>query len=383
MSLERRLNSVTAMEREARRRVPRFAFEYLQGGIGHQACLKANRAELDAVRLMPHYVLDEVFEPELSAPFLDRTWSLPLAPSPVGLSGLMWPRAVDLVAETAVRHGLPVGLSSYATTSIEDIGPVAGQNLWFQLYCTVDPAIESDMIDRAEAADCKTLIITMDIPTITRRERDVENGLSLPPRFDFGTVRDMIVRPRWSLAMAKAGVPRFRNLECYVPRGSSTAESAEFLSRLIDQRVTSSKLERIRGRWTGKLILKGLLTPEETMRARDIGIDAVVVSNHGGRQFDAAPTSVAVLPSIRKAVGPDYPLLADGGVRSALDVMRLLALGADFVLMGRAFIYAVAAGGTAGLDHLIGLLRTELRQNMQQIGCPTYRDLRGRVIDRA
>ncbi|MDG2479466.1 MAG: alpha-hydroxy acid oxidase [Alphaproteobacteria bacterium] len=376
--LNRRLASISAMERAAARRIPRFAFEYLQGGIGHEACLAANRRALDAVEITPHYMLDETFEPDLSVSLFGKTWPLPFAPSPIGPSGLMWPRSAERVAAGATCHGLPIGLSSYATSSLEEIAAIAGDKLWFQLYCTIDPAIENDMIDRAEAAGCKTMIITVDIPTVTRRERDAENGLSVPPHFDLGTLRDMATRPRWCLEMLKAGIPRFRNLDRYVPGGSSPAAAAVFLSDMIDGRVTTDKLGRIRERWKGNLIVKGILTPEEALRAKQIGADAVAVSNHGGRQFDATPTSVAVLPEIREAVGPVYPLVADGGVRSALDVMRLIACGTDFVLMGRAFVYAAAAAGTDGVEHLIKLVKTELRQNMLQAGCADYRELRTR-----
>ena len=373
--LDRRLPSIAAMEAAAARRAPRFAFDYLRGGIGRETCLRANRRALDAVALTPRYMHAEGFEPELGATILSRRWPLPIAPGPIGLSGLMWPRAAELVAAAVARRGLPMGLSSYATSSIEEIGALVGDKLWFQLYCTIDPAIEDDLMARAAAAGCETLIATVDIPGITRRERDVANGLSVPPRFDLSTLLGTMARPRWSLATLAAGAPRFRTLERYVPKGSSTAEAAAFLSGMIDARVTEAKLERVRERWTGRLIVKGVLSPDDALRAREIGADAVVVSNHGGRQFDAAPTSAAVLPAIRAAVGPGYPLLADGGVRSALDAMRLIALGADFVPMGRAFVYAVAAGGEPAVDRLLELLETELRQNMIQLGCPRLADL--------
>lgn len=373
--LLRRLPSVAAMERAAARRVPKFAFDYLQGGIGAESCLARNRAALDAVQLAPRYLVEKNFTPDLSTTLFGETYPLPFAPGPVGLSGLIWPNASQRIAAAATALGLPVGLSSFATASIEDIAAIAGEGLWFQLYCTADPAIEMDLIGRAEATGCKTLIVTLDIPTETRRERDVANGLSVPPRIDLATLLQVAAKPRWALETLRCGIPRFRSLERYVPKGTSQAESARFLTDLSEGHVTRNKLESIRKRWPHRLIAKGVLTDEDARACRDVGIDALVVSNHGGRQFDAAPTAPEVLPSIRRAVGDDLPLIADGSVRSGLDVARLLACGADFVLLGRAFVYAVAAAGDAGPDHAFALLREELRHSLAQCGCPDLKSL--------
>ena len=375
-SLDRRFPSLAAMERRAAGRVPRFAFDFLQGGIGREACLAANRAALDAVRFAPRYIVDGPFEPDLSVTLFGDRLPLPFVPAPLGLSGLMWPRAAELLAAAATRASLPVGLSSSATSSIEEIAAIAGRGLWFQLYCTKDPAIEDDLVRRAAAAGCEVLIVTVDIPTATRRERDIANGLSLPPRFGVRTLLDIAARPAWATAMLAAGVPRFRSLEPYVPKGASAAEAALFLSKVTDGRVSAKKLAKLRAAWRGRLLVKGVLTVADALRARQLGADAVVVSNHGGRQLDAAATAPEVVPAIRRALGPSFPLLADGGVRSGLDVARLLACGADAVLMGRAFVHAVAAAGRAGADHAIGLVEQELRQTMKQIGCPGWSTLR-------
>ena len=376
--LDRRLPSIVAMERVAARRVPKFGFDYLCGGIGQEACLAANRAALDAIKLAPRYVVDQPIKPDLSISLFDERWPAPFAPGPLGLSGLMWPQAIEHIAAAAVRHGLPVALSTFATSSIEEIAAIAGERLWFQLYCTKVPEIENDLIDRAKAAGCKVLIVTVDIPTATRRERDIANGLSVPPRFNLTTVAQIAARPHWALAMLRAGVPRFRSLEPYVPADTSAVNVAQFVSDLIEGHVTAGKLERIRARWPGKLIVKGILTVEDAVRCRDIGADALVISNHGGRQLDAAPTAPDVLPAIRAAVGSDLSLIADGGVRSGLDVARLIACGADFVLMGRAFVYAVAAAGEAGVDHAVAILTEELRHTLAQTGCERLSELASR-----
>ena len=373
--LDRRFPSIASMERAAKRRMPRFAFDYLQGGIGEEACLVGNRKALDNAQLAPHYLPTEPIRPILGASLFDREFPMPFAVSPIGLSGLMWPRAVEHIARATTRHGLPLGLSSFATSSIEEIGAIARDLLWFQLYCTEKPEIENDLIDRAAAAGCQTLIVTVDIPTVTRREKDIANGLSVPPKFDLVTLSQVALRPTWAFATLRAGIPRFKTLLPYVPDGSTLGASAIFLKDMVEGHVTVKKLERIRDRWYGRLIVKGILTPEEALLCQGLGADAIVISNHGGRQLDAAPLIPQILPNIRAAVGPDFPLIADGGVRSGLDIARLIACGANFVLAGRAFLYAVAAAGETGVDHAIFLLREELKQTLSQIGCQELGDL--------
>ena len=373
--LDRRFPSIASMERATKRRIPKFAFDYLQGGIGAEACLTGNRRALDNVQLAPRYLPTEPIQPVLEMNLFDREFPMPFAASPIGLSGLMWPRAAEHIARAATRHGLPLGLSSFATSSIEEIGTIAGDLLWFQLYCTEKSEIENDLIDRAESAGCEVLMVTVDIPTVTRREKDIANGLSVPPKFDLVTLSQVALRPTWAFATLRAGIPRFKTLLPYVPSGSTLGASAIFLKDMVEGHVTVQKLERIRDRWRGRLIVKGILTAEEALLCQDLGADAIVISNHGGRQLDAAPPIPHVLPEIRAAVGPDFPLIADGGVRSGLDVARLIACGANFVLAGRAFVYAVAAAGETGVDHAIFLLREELKQTLSQIGCQELGDL--------
>ena len=368
------------MGRAAARRIPKFAFDFLDGGIGAEACLAANRAALDAVQLAPRYLVDESFEPELGTSLFGEAHPLPFGAAPLGLSGLFWPRAAEHIAAAATRAGLPVGLSSFATSSIEEVAAIAGDKLWFQLYTTNRAEVDDDLMARARAAGCRTLIVTIDIPTATRRERDMANGLAVPPRIAPKTLWQAAIRPRWALATAAAGRPRFRSMLPYVPNGASLAETARFLTDLIEGHVTPATLKRIRDRWPGRLIVKGVLTAADAVLALEAGADALVVSNHGGRQLDAAPPVPALIPVIREAVGPELPLLADGGVRSGLDVARLIACGADFVLLGRAFAYAVAAAGPAGPGHAIAVLREELRHSLSQSGCRTLAELRERLV---
>lgn len=377
--LDRRLASVSAMQKAAARRIPEFARIYLEGGIGQEDCLARNRAALDAIQLTPRYITEAPFTPDLRTTLFGKTWPAPFAPGPVGLTGLIWPKCPEITAQAAAEAGLPFALSSFSTASIEDIAPIAGEKLWFQMYCPKQSEIEESLLARAEAAGCGALMITIDIPTTTRRERETAAGVSVPPVLDWRTVLQAAARPAWALAMLRAGTPGFRTLEQYAPQGAPLHERAAFLADMVDTHVTQKTLARIRKRWTRPLIVKGVLSEDDARICRDAGVDAVVVSNHGGRQLDAAPSAPEALPRIRAVMGDKTPVIADGGVRSGLDILRLIAAGADFVFLGRAPAYAVAAAGLPGARRLIELLNEELRQTCAQLGCKTPAEARGRL----
>jgi L-lactate dehydrogenase (cytochrome) len=369
MRPEQRFPSIAFMQPAARRRIPRFAWDYLSSGIGREYGLGENIARLDRVKLMPRYLVDDADRPDLSHRLLGREYTCPFGVSPLGLSGLIWPRAAEHLAKAARAAGIPFALSSFATSSIEQIGNIGG-NLCYQHYATFDPEVDSDLLRRARQAGFETLIVTVDIPTSTRRDRDIRNGLSVPPAFNWRTLLDIVSRPGWALTMLRDGVPEFLSLKPYLPKNAGLAETGRFLSELIEGHVSLQKLRGYREQWPGKLIVKGILDPAEARACIDVGADAIAVSNHGGRQLDAAPSAVDALPAIRKTVGPEFPLLADGGIRNGLDIARYLALGADFVLLGRAFMYSLGAMGAAGPAHAIDVLRDELRATLGQLGCP-------------
>lgn len=366
--IERRYPSIAAMENAARRRVPRFAYEYMALGIGLGTGLARNRRALDEVALVPRYI-DGVAEPDMAVDLLGQTFDAPFGVAPIGLGGLIWPRAAEHLAAAAAVHNIPFALSTFATASIETIGPIAGKQGWFQLYTPHDQAVEAELIDRAAAAGFETLAVTIDIPTPTQREHDTRNGLSVPPRFDALTALQIAARPAWALTTLAAGIPRFETLLPYVPKGMGLDAASRFLAELVDGPMTRATLARIRERWQGRMIVKGLLDPADATLCRDIGADGIVVSNHGGRQSDAAPSPIEVLGDIRQAVGPDMAVIADGGVMSGVDIARMLASGADFVLLGRAFMVAMCASGKPGADYAMTLLKREFRAAMIQNGC--------------
>ena len=371
---DQRFPSIAAMERGTRTRIPRFAHEFLAGGIGREDGLARNRTDLDAVRLVPRY-LAEVPPPDLATSILGQKVAAPFGAAPVGLTGLMWPDAPKHIARGAVAANLPAVLSTYATASIEEVGAIAGKLMWFQLYPLRDEAIEQDLLARFAAVGGEVLVVTVDIPGPTRRERDLANGLSVPPRRDWRTYLQSALRPGWSMATLGAGVPAFRNVMRYVPAGADAGTALEFLGRIMASNVSPDRLRRYRELWKGKLVVKGVLDIRDARVAMDCGADGIVVSNHGGRQLDAAPTAPEVLPPIRQAVGGKMAVLADGGARSGLDIARLLAKGAEFVLLGRAMAFSVAAMGAPGPAHALRVLTEELRGTLVQLGCSDPRQL--------
>ena len=374
MDIDRRFPSIALMAAAAERRIPRFAWDYLSGGIGREAVLAENGARLDRVRLRPRYLVADAEAPDLSQALLGQDYSLPFGVAPLGLSGLIWPAAAEHLARAAKHRGIAFALSGVATSSIEQIGAIGG-HIWYQHYAFADNEINADLLRRAQASGFETLVVTVDIPTATRRDRDIRNGLSVPPAFNLRTLLDIVQRPTWALAMLRAGAPEFESLKPYLPGNLSLAQLGGHIAQLLEGHVSREKLRWYRVHWPGMLIVKGILDADDAAACVDIGVDAIVVSNHGGRQLDAAQTAIDALPAIRRTVGADFPLLADGGIRNGLDIARYLALGVDYVLLGRAFMFALGALGARGPMHAMTILQAELRSTMGQLGCPSISQL--------
>jgi len=373
-NVDQRFPSIAAMEVAARRRIPKFGYDYLSGGIGVEDGLRRNVSDLNSVRFVPRY-LKEWVAPSIAKKILGQSYAAPFGPGPIGLSGLMWPGTPLHIAKGARAHDLPVGLSTFATNSIEEMGVIAGKALWFQLYPTKDEEIDRDLLDRFQAVGGEVLTVSVDIPGPTRRARDLANGLSVPPARDWQTYMQVARCPAWAMATLRAGLPEFVNVTRYAPEGASELTALQFLGGLSGGHVGPERLKRLRDMWPGKLVVKGVLAMEDVRTALDVGADGIVVSNHGGRQLDAAPTAVEVLPAIRQMVGGKTAILADGGVRTGLDIARLLALGADFVLLGRALVYPVVAMGAEGPTHALRILREEFEGTLCQLGCDAVEDL--------
>lgn len=376
MTLDQRFPCIDDLERAALRRIPRFASEYLRGGIGREAGLRHNRTALDRVVFDPVYLREaNTFPPDMSAELFGKRYDLPFGISPLGLSGLMWPRAVDILAKAAQKANIPMGLSHHATTHMSEFRRIAGPNGWFQMYPPHNADLRRAMLKEVQETGFEVLIVTVDIPTPTRRDRELRVDLSVPPRITPRTIWDVVTHPSWAFATATVGPPKFHNLLPYLPERQSLANQARSLLEMVSQPVTPDALRDIRAHWPGKLVVKGVMNVTDAQTALDCGADAVWVSNHGARQLDVALSPVEVLPAIRAALRPDVPIMADSGPRTGLDIARMLAQGADFVFLGRAFIFAVAALGARGGDHAIHILREELRSAMGQVGARSVHSL--------
>jgi L-lactate dehydrogenase (cytochrome) len=354
------------LKAHAQKRLPKFVWEYLDSGTGSEATKARNRTALDRIGLMPS-ILHGEFTPDLSTTFLGTSLPLPFGIAPVGMSGLIWPDAEGHLARAAARAGIPYSLSTVATQSPEDLAPHVGDHAWFQMYPPRDPDIRQDMLSRAKAAGFSALILTVDVPVASRRERQTRSGLTNPPRLTPRLLAQVALRPAWALGMAQRGLPHMRMLDKYT---AGTAQAnlppTAHVGYLLRTAPDWEYVRWLRDAWDGPFIIKGVLRPEDAERLAEAGVDALWVSNHAGRQFDAAPAAIEALPALRAAT--DLPLIFDSGVESGLDILRALALGADFVMLGRAFHFALAALGPSGVDHLIDMLRRDLVANMGQLG---------------
>jgi L-lactate dehydrogenase (cytochrome) len=387
MNIDKEFPSLEYMEAKAKRNVPGFARDYVVNGLGGGVSVRKNREALDAVELMPRY-LSAADKPTIRKHFMGHDYNAPFGVAPMGLSGLVWPRAERMLAQAAKDHNIPYTLSTVSTARLEDIRQIAGENAWFQLYTPQEPHVLKDILRRCDVSGYETVMVTVDVPYKTRRAHDIRNGLSVPPAFDLRSLWQMMTHPEWSLRMLASGVPQFVNLTPYQEgQGKGNVkESIEKATKFIEERmglhITPELFGQIRDMWPRKLLAKGVLDPAEAKAYMDLGADGIVVSNHGGRQLDAAPASATMVPLVREAIGPDAPLLVDGGVRSGLDVARMLALGADFVMIGRPFLYSVAALDRRGGYHAMELIKAELQGAMGQLGAGTLDELPSFLVNK-
>jgi L-lactate dehydrogenase (cytochrome) len=344
----------------ARRRLPRLIFDFIDGGAGQEAGLALNQSMLAALRLMPRVLVD-VARQDLGTTLFGRGWGLPFGIAPMGMCDLAWPGTDRAFAAEARRRAMPLIVSTASSTPLEAMQRLAGGHAWFQLYVTGSVATALGFVDRAEAAGYEVLVLTVDVPRLGKRPRDLRNGFATPFRIRPRQFTDFALHPRWSLATLAAGAPRMANYDA-APQGGGYDRTAPRAG------ADWAFLDRLRARWKGRLVVKGVVSPVDAARIRAAGADAVYVSNHGGRQLDAAIPTIAALPLVRAAVGPDFPLLFDGGVRSGEDVVKALACGADLVLMGRPFLFAMAADGPRGLARFIDSFADDIAIALAQLG---------------
>ncbi|HPE27221.1 alpha-hydroxy acid oxidase, partial [Albidovulum sp.] len=378
MDLHQRYPAVSDLKSRARARIPHFVWEYLDSATGTEATQRRNRTDLDRVLFRPSILHGEMTA-DLSTRLMGKDFPLPFGVAPVGMSGLIWPDAERRLARAAAAAGLPYCLSTVASRTPEDLATVLGDHGWFQLYPPRDPEIRKDMLNRARAAGFGALILTVDVPVASRRERQTRSGLTQPPRLTPRLLAQVARRPAWALGTLKHGMPRMRLMDGYAENKVSLSSTAH-IGYLLRTSPDWDYLRALRDAWDGPLIVKGVLNADDAARLQDEGADAIWVSNHAGRQFDAAPSTIAALPALRAAT--TLPLILDGGIEGGLDILRALALGADFVMLGRAWHYALGALGDAGPAHLVEILARDMAANMGQLGAGRLSDLPGRLLSR-
>ncbi len=354
---------------QARRRLPRAVFDFVDGGAGDELTLRANRDDLDAHRLTPRVLVDVSHRSQRTT-ILGREYRSPLVLAPAGLSGLLWPRGECAAARAAEEAGVEFCLTTMSTCTIEDVAAARSPGFWFQLYLMRDRNINRRLVERAQAAGCGALCLTVDVPIQGQRERDIRNGFALPPRLTPRTMLDFAAHPRWLLRMLVGPPLDLANFRGLAPAGSKLAATAREIRNQFTAAAAWDDAAWVRSVWRGPLVIKGILAPEDAHRAVAIGADAIVVSNHGGRNIDGVVSSLSALSPIADAVGQRVEVYFDSGIRRGIDVLKALHLGARACLVGRAYLYGLAAHGQRGVHDALTILQREIDAAQALLGMP-------------
>ena len=357
--------SVPDLRERAKSKIPKFAFEYLDGGCNDDVNLKKNTQRIRDIELKPKYLVDYK-PPSLKTELFGHVYDAPFGISPVGLQGLMWPKSPEILAKAAFEHNIPFVLSTVTTASIEKISEITEGNAWFQLYHPAEDSVTKDILKRADTAGCPVLIILADVPSFGYRPRDIRNGLSMPPKMTLTNIINALKRPHWSLQTLINGQPGFEILKPYMPKNLNLSQLAKFMDATFSGRLNEEKIKRIRDLWKGKLVIKGAESVHDVEMACKLGLDGVIISNHGGRQVDVGQATIDSLKTIQPLYKDKITVMMDSGIRGGADVARVMASGADFSFMGRTFMYGVSALGNKGGDHTIAMLKKQLTQVMEQ-----------------
>ncbi|WP_020571573.1 alpha-hydroxy acid oxidase [Neolewinella persica] len=373
--------SIDDLRKKAIRRIPRFAFEYLDGGCNENINLHRNTADLREVQLLPHYLRD-FNGASLKTELFGIEYDAPVGISPIGLQGLIWPNATEILAKAAMKHNIPFCLSTVATSDIETVGKITDGKAWFQLYHPTENDLTDDLLKRAHNAGVPVLVILCDVPTFGFRPNDIRNGLAMPPKMSIRNFIQIFGKPNWALRTLFNGQPEFANLTPYMPKGLDMQQLGKFMDQTFTGRLNAAKIERIRERWKGKIVLKGVANEADAAEAIRLGLDGIIVSNHGGRQLDAGEASIHPLQRIAKKYGDQIVVMQDSGLRTGPDIARSMASGAKFTWMGRSFMYGTAALGDKGGNHTIAMLKMQLQQVMEQLCCERVEDLPSHLISR-
>ena len=358
---------VEDLRKQMQRRVPRMFYDYCESGSWTESTLEANETDLQAIKFRQRVAID-VSERSTAMKMLGQDVPMPVALAPTGLTGMQHADGEILAAQAAEAFGVPFTLSTMSICSIEDVAANTSKPFWFQLYVMRDRNFIRNLVERAKAANCSALMITLDLQIMGQRHKDVRNGLSAPPKLTLGNIMDLATKPSWCLGMLGTRRRQFRNIVGHVEGVKDMSSLADWTTSQFDPRLSWEDVAEIRRMWDGKVILKGILDAEDAKQAVNVGADAIVVSNHGGRQLDGAASSITALPAIVDAVGDKTEVWMDGGIRTGQDVLRAVALGARGTLIGRAFLYGLGAGGRAGVTRVLEILHKELDLTMALCG---------------
>ena len=372
--------SIADLKIKARKKIPRFAFEYLNGGGNDDVNIKRNNDEIRNVQLRPEYI-KKFNGSSLKTSVFGIEYDFPFGIAPIGLQGLMWPNSPEILAKSAFKNNIPFILSTVSTSSIERISEITEGKFWFQLYHPAEDKLTNDLIIRTHDSGCKVLVILCDVPTFGYRPKDIKNGLSMPPKMNLNNFFQIFSKPHWAVETIKYGQPSFETLKPYMPKGLNLKQLGGFMNQTFDGRLNEKKIKKIRDNWKGKLVLKGVSSEFDVKQSIRLGIDGIIISNHGGRQLDAGPSSIKVLEKIAPKYGDKIEIMMDSGIRSGADISRTLATGAKFTFLGRSFMYGVCALGKKGGDQTIHILKTELNQIMEQLCCEKISDLPFHILD--
>lgn len=366
-----RAASIDDLRALARRRIPRFAFDLVDGGAESERNMRRNIEAFEEVELTPRYMVD-VGEIDATAEIFGRRYAAPFGMAPIGMLNAFWPDADLTLARLCARENIPYTASSASSTTLERLAEAADGNGWFQLYVSGDETVTQGLVSRAEAAGYEVMMVTADVPAAGKRDRDIRNRLAVPFRFTPEVVAQCALKPRWALGSLRHGTPTVAN---YADLLKSATSYAEVQKTLITPSFTWNDLKRLRDRWKGKLLVKGILHPEDAVKCAELGCDGIVVSNHGGRQVAFGPPMVEVLPAIVEALDGRTPIIFDSGLRRGADLLRGRALGAHFGLTGRALAFGVGAGGAAGAQRALEILKLELLRALGQLGVASFNDV--------
>ena len=358
----------------ASKKIPTFAFEYLDGGCNEDVNITRNTSDIRKIELIPNYIRKS-FTPNLKTKLFDKVYDVPFGVAPIGLQGLIWPNSPNIIAEASKKYNSPFILSTVSTSDIETIAKITDGEAWFQLYYPSNKTIRNDILERAKNSGCQVLVLLCDVPTFGYRPKDIKNGLAMPPKMSLKNMLQILKCPEWAFKSLLNGKPNFETLKTYMRGKMNLRQLGKFMNDTFDGRLDEEKIKPIRDIWKGKIVLKGIASEIDIEKSISLGVDGIIVSNHGGRQLDAGSSTINSMISLVKKYEKRTTIMIDSGLRSGVDVARVMASGAKFCFLGRTFMYGVGALGNNGALHTFEMLKKQLNQVMIQIGCEKTSEL--------